>query len=515
MDPELNPTTTNNSLMYQAIEDDKLEDLKLLLENGINVNEPIIRAGKYAGFTALHIACMKNKDDMVELLVNDYKADVNAMCADGTQPIHLACFYAQIDYKVSLFDEYEEEITGIKTIEILVEANTNVDAKFGQEIFLKHVKDREWCPDFGEKMPLVAYAVIYCKPWIISLLKKVNVDIISLANKTLLMYAVESECDRYIPDIMSNVEDPGLMDKLINHRDDDDVPLTHYPLHPKKFGKFRYLKRFAGTGGVQVNSYFFSKLSSWGADMYALINNDPATFLPNLLAYRSSTILMLALPYYTSMSLSRVLYYATLPIDENSEHLINTNSERKRLNYLKSIRSDQKRCIAIVIKDLVLRSLFRSPVPEQQVKLMDELIASDEYFRKIVDDFKKDFIEKEFQERFIEFGDNKMTMHYFLMQVFDDKKLKVLAREENLPDALDKVIRQSNNIPRFLFYEIYQNPIKIRIINAKERLRLLKNLKKISSLREAIPLPFEVVLDIVEYLNNNQLNAFIRAFYSS
>ncbi|CAG5093567.1 Protein of unknown function [Cotesia congregata] len=55
MDPELNPTTAGNSPMYQAIEEDKLEDLILLLKNGMDVNEPIITTGEFAGFTALHM----------------------------------------------------------------------------------------------------------------------------------------------------------------------------------------------------------------------------------------------------------------------------------------------------------------------------------------------------------------------------------------------------------------------------------------------------------------------------
>ncbi|CAG5074902.1 Protein of unknown function [Cotesia congregata] len=468
----------------------------LIPQNGINVNEPIITSGEFAGFTALHVACMKNKDDLVELLVNNYKADVNAMAADGTEPIHLACFYVPLDGQRDMRFIIR---TGIKTIKILVEANANVNAKFGEGIFSKHVKNRKWCPDFGDKIPLVAYAVIYDKPLIIGLLKKVNVDIISLKNKTLLMYLVEQRCELFISDIMSNVEDPELMDKLMNHRDDDDdVPLSHYPLHPKQYGKFQYVKHFVLDDYDYFESDFFSELSNWGADMHALINNDPITFLPNLLAYRSCPMLEDLLPYYTSMSLPRVLYYATLPVDENSEHLIKTNSNRERLTYLERIRRNQKECIAIVLKDLVFRSEFRSPVPEQEAKLMDELIAKDEYFRKIVDDFKRNFIEKEFQERFIEFGDNKMTMYDLFKQVFDDKKVKLLAREENLLDALDEIVWQKVNVTRFLYSDIYREPIKLRIKNAKERVRLVENLKKISSLREAIPLPFEVVLDIVD-----------------
>ncbi|XP_044591783.1 uncharacterized protein LOC123269921 isoform X1 [Cotesia glomerata] len=515
MDPELNPSTastTSNSQMYQAVQDHKLEDIKLLLENGKDVNEPIITTGEFAGFTALHVACMDtghNDYEVVDLLVNKCKADVNVMAADGTQPIHLACFYETPDG--ALEDRFKQFVSF--KITILVKANANVNTEFGQEVFSKHVKDMKWCPDFGDKMPLVAYTIIYDKPSIIFHLKKINVDIISLTNKTLLMYAVENECYAHISIIMSNVEDPELMDKLINHRDNDDVPLTHYPFHPKKYGKFRYhyMTMFAD---LYMNPTFIFDLSSWGADMYALINNDPATFLPNLSAYKSCPMLLeYSLPYYTSMSLSKVLYYATLPIDERPEHSVCYDTEVQRNNYLAQIRENREDCIAIALKDLVFRVAFRLPVPEGEIKLMDELIASDGNLREIANDYKINFIEKELKDHFIEFDDNKMTMYDFLMQVFDDKKLKFLARKENLLHALDEVFNLTSD--DYSFYESYYNPIKNRIKDAKERLRLLEKLKKISSLRKAIPLPFEVVLEIVGNLNNKHLNVFIKAFYTS
>ncbi|XP_044591548.1 uncharacterized protein LOC123269778 [Cotesia glomerata] len=511
MDLELNPTTADNSLMYQAIEDDKLEDLKLLLENGMDVNEPIITTGEFAGFTALHVACMKNKDHLVELLVFDYNADVNAMAADGTQPIHLACFYEPVfDISTWVYNPKKP----IHKIRSLVTANANVNAEFGQEIFSKHVKDEKWCPDFGDKMPIVAYIIIYDKPIIMCLFEKVNLNTISLTNKTLLMYAIEYNRDLYISDVMKNVKDPELRDKLINHRDNDDIPLTHYPFHPEKYGKFRYHE------STLFVDYFFEEnfipdLLKLGADIYALINNNPATFLPNLSAYRGcTTLLEYALPYYTSMSLSRVLYYATLPIDENSEHLISYKSDRERLFYLVNIRRNQKDCIAIALRDLVLRSAFRLPVSGEEIKLMDQLIASDENLREIINDFKINFIEKELKECFIKFGDYKMTMYDFSMQVFDSKKLKLLAREEDLINVLSKFFEEKIKTSSHSYFTVIKKRIKIRIVDAQIRLDLLQLLKTIPSLREAIPLPFEVVLDIVEYLNNIQLFVLINAFYS-
>ncbi|CAG5092208.1 Protein of unknown function [Cotesia congregata] len=146
---------------------------------------------------------------------------------------------------------------------------------------------------------------------------------------------------------------------------------------------------------------------------------------------------------------------------------------------------------------------------------MDKLISSDENLRQIINDFKINFIEKELQKCFIEFGNYKMTMYDFFMHVFDPKKLKLLAREEDLPDALSKVFKKILETSSHFYYLLFEKPIKLRIEDARIKLKLLEYLEKISSLRVAIPLPFELVLDIVEYLNIIHLYMFMQAFYSS
>ncbi|CAG5082731.1 Protein of unknown function [Cotesia congregata] len=158
-------------------------------------------------------------------------------------------------------------------------------------------------------------------------------------------------------------------------------------------------------------------------------------------------------------------------------------------------------CIKIALKDLVFRGLFRLPVPEEEIKLMNELIASDENLRKIVNDYKKNLIE--LQDHFIEFGDYKMTSFDFIMLVFDDKKVKFLARNENLWVAVYMEI-----FPRHMYsgnfspFRIHYDQIRIRIEDIEERLRHLKNLKKISSLRKAIPLPFELFQTVKIAISN-------------
>ncbi|CAG5093886.1 Protein of unknown function [Cotesia congregata] len=223
----------------------------------MDVNQPIITTGEFAGFTALHVACMENEIELVRLLIENYGADVNATAADGTQPILLACFYEKCHDDLC---EYPEN----STTGILAHAKANNDIEFGQEILSKHFKNRHWYNDFGDKIPLVAYLVLNDESEKADFFKECNVNIISLTNKSLLMYLVEMDRSFTIEKLMLFVKDPLLKDKLINHRDDYDVPLSHYPFHPKKYGNFRcHRDTVFGTTGYN----FFMELLKSGADI--------------------------------------------------------------------------------------------------------------------------------------------------------------------------------------------------------------------------------------------------------
>ncbi|CAG5088933.1 Protein of unknown function [Cotesia congregata] len=60
-------------------------------EDKIINNAPIETIGPFAGYTALHIACMNGDEEFIRLLVEDYHENVNAVADDGAQPIHFAC----------------------------------------------------------------------------------------------------------------------------------------------------------------------------------------------------------------------------------------------------------------------------------------------------------------------------------------------------------------------------------------------------------------------------------------
>ena len=63
---------------------DSAEVSRLLME-GVPVNSK----GRN-GFTALHEACLQNRSDIVEILLN-YMPDINQTDDEGNTPLHLAC----------------------------------------------------------------------------------------------------------------------------------------------------------------------------------------------------------------------------------------------------------------------------------------------------------------------------------------------------------------------------------------------------------------------------------------
>ncbi|CAG5102356.1 Protein of unknown function [Cotesia congregata] len=359
----------------------------------------------------------------------------NVTAADGTRPIHLACFYERHRKVIGI----NSTLTYDGIIRTLVQANANTDAD-----------------------------------------------------------ALESAHDEvYMKYIEKLFKDPT---KLINHCDNDGVPATHYLFHPKQYGNCRY---FGPETFHIINprtSKFIYNLILYGADIYALINNDPATFLPNLTAYKScSGLLKAILPYYTDMSLSRVLYYATLPIDENSDDLYRPHPTDyvERSRYLAKIRIRRQESIQVAIEDLVLRRSLRLFVPDEEMKLMDKLIATDENIRRIVNDYKINFIEKELKNVFIKLSGKELTIHDLLMQIYDNKKLMILARDK----SFQRVWSESTYLIRHWDFKLLYMSSKLRINRF--------------NVREAIPLPYELILDIVEYLNNEELDIFISAFYNS
>jgi len=77
------------SAIESAVESGELVDLKILLENGADVNKKIKVDWIPSGWTPLHYASFSGRDEIAKILI-EHRADVNAKASSGLTPLHFA-----------------------------------------------------------------------------------------------------------------------------------------------------------------------------------------------------------------------------------------------------------------------------------------------------------------------------------------------------------------------------------------------------------------------------------------
>ncbi len=102
---------TPEMLLQNAIKDGRLDDVRVLIDNGVNINQPFSQ-----GVTPLHTAVINNQENIVAVLL---QAGAVVDAKDATTqatPLHLAALYGR---------------EGIATLLIQHGANINAVMKFG------------------------------------------------------------------------------------------------------------------------------------------------------------------------------------------------------------------------------------------------------------------------------------------------------------------------------------------------------------------------------------------------
>ncbi|XP_044592922.1 uncharacterized protein LOC123270842 [Cotesia glomerata] len=464
-------------------------------EDKIIKNEPIKTTGPFAGYTALHIACMDGDIELVEVLVENYHANVNAVADDGSQPIHLACLF-------------EREMSGI-LIDILLRAGANVNAEIEQKLFEKYFSRKRWCSDFGNKMTLLTFAILHDinAVFVLSLIRgKANLKVKSLENKTLLMYAIENEDISIALSLIEEVKDH----EWINARDSGGYPATHYILNPKNLENNRYLDNENELVDDLGAALLISNLLDAGADVNATINDDPNTLLLNIAARNCFPLtLEHLLPYHDNISKSTALHYILRPlITPQTESSI----DRKRTS------------IKLILKDLIYRRTFGLFVPEDEKISMDKLIAEDINLRELAHAYEKNIIHGELKTKVLKYDDKSITYYDFIMSCCDDKQLRLIVKNKSLIDAFENTFpnpalptftREFMIHPNFSDYSMdsfnadyffFRKQISIRIEKTSRRLEQLEALKRVKNLRKAIPLPYELIKERKKRLDINKHN---------
>ncbi|CAG5073894.1 Protein of unknown function [Cotesia congregata] len=138
---------------------------------------------------------------------------------------------------------------------------------------------------------------------------------------------------------------------------------------------------------------------------------------------------------------------------------------------------------------------------------MDQLIAKDTEIRKLVEDIQEDIINT---SKIIPYSDS-MTVYDLVIKVFNKRSLKMLVKnDKSIQDYIDffrsNFGKQYNRF--WLFHAMFG-----KIQDAYKRRKIMEKVQNIPQLKKVIPLPYEVILMIIEYFDNDNLKNFVNSFY--
>ncbi|XP_044585387.1 uncharacterized protein LOC123265633 [Cotesia glomerata] len=450
---------------------------------GGDINASLRKTGPQAGYTALHFAFLSKNDtfnlEILEKWIKTYGANVNCVGADGAQPIHLACLKGN-SYEVGM----------------LLKSGADANAEFTKELVEKYEssKDWKWSDEFNKMTLFVFYSINVDFCILRTLLRySVNVGITGKNNKTLLMHGAEIASMKHL-NLFTEEWGNKCKPEFINARDDYGRHAIHYLLPNEKFGEFRY----ARTDPIY---HLLWELMEAGADINAMIDNDPDTLLLNRVAYRCEYdtlegFLKLLYPYPAE---GRPLHYCMIPVDP--EKFVEDSDDRR------TFEIERNRCFKLILETYTLRREFGIFVHEEDIKLMDQLIAKDTEVRKLVEDIQEDVINT---YKIIPFSDS-MTVYDLVIKVFNKRSLKLLVKN-------DKRVQDYADFFRSNFGKQYDHfwlflAMSGKIQDAYKRRKIMEKVEEISQLKKVIPLPYEVILMIIEYFDNDNLKNFVNSFY--
>jgi len=105
--PQINVNYQNNDgeiPFYIVCYKGYIDIVKVLLnDERVNVNKP------NAGWTPFYSACYKGHIDIVKLLLNDNRVDINKANNDGSTPFYSACDNGRIEIVKLLFDVLNDQ----------------------------------------------------------------------------------------------------------------------------------------------------------------------------------------------------------------------------------------------------------------------------------------------------------------------------------------------------------------------------------------------------------------------
>lgn len=469
-----------HSSIYIALKNEWYWVVDYLLSRGDHF-DAVNFSGKFAGFTALHHACLEeNKDSLVLKLLKIYEVNPSVQACDGIEAIQLAAFLGRFDI-----------------VKILLNFGVSIDTELSFSLFKKYgVESQNWSLGFEEKMTLFTYIVLnneytspYSYPTALFLLHEPTLSIHDSNNRTLLMYGIENE--RWIP-MMSMLQ--KLNEQELNRRDDFGYTAIHLILA-------KMIDKQYQMDGPEVKedlSCWLQMLIQYGADVNVMINGDPASLPIHIAAYHgfyTSMMLLLEVQPIFFSSLARPLFYFTKGLEDfNARDDQDENSHR----FLIATR-DQ------IIEDILLKCFFKYPVHSEEVKLMDQLVKKDSDVKELVkrfDDKCKDF-NSDLKKLKAVFGDQEMSLYDVVTA--PQKKYFEVAKGQKSPLTID--FSFSNRLKKLSTFA------KSRLERSEERIQILEKWQHVATpMIKSLLLPYDCLLYIVECMTNQDLENLIEAY---
>ncbi|XP_044592060.1 uncharacterized protein LOC123270182 [Cotesia glomerata] len=443
--------------LIHALRDNDINNFEEILNDGFDVNQ-VLPGFNYREYVLLHLACIFNKVAIIDILINKYQADVNLVTKYGAQPIHLTIL-------ICMDGDCE-------AIRLLLEAGADPNAEFTFEMISVLVTNYSWPDEFGDKLSFASYAAVEDKTELFELLTNYGADVTvrTKDNKTLLMVALENENYRTARVIVDKFLNS--YPELINVRDNQDKNILDYVFNDRVCLKYRYSGRqlnYLNEIVMVIYYYYYYSKENYDERM----NNDGYTELCNTASYRGvSQLVSNLLRCNPSRTGSKALSNALLPIRDTDN-----------LFYWYSFYPEEE------IETIKLE------IERRKLNTVD--------YRKKIQDFECKVIYGLLKETVFKYGKKRETLYNLAAKIFNDRTVKPLAKSNKLIKCLNKYQ------PRDGTLQIIVDQMRIRLDSVNKRIRLLEESKKLSKINCIIPLPYEIILDIYEYLSNYELRNFI------
>ncbi|XP_044590480.1 putative ankyrin repeat protein RF_0381 [Cotesia glomerata] len=393
-----------NPVLHLAIYCREYDVIDRLLKLGADPHAVTTKKG-YEGYTTFHIACLHGTDKLVKLLITEYQVNINAVAADGVQPIYLAVFRRSMTI-----------------IRFLIHNFANLNAEINEVIFKKFHENKEWRSDFGDKISLLTYSLLYDFEDLFKLLIECGVDWrIKFSGKTLLMLAVTKyswDAFAYMVSKMSKKE--------INYRDNSGFTALHYLYKDQTVENYRH-----GLVNEELKCKILERLFNAGADINLSINGDSSTMIVNLAAkYHDYNVLKFLLPRQKFLPISQPLYYALFS-NRGGNLLDHNNLDRF------------KTTIDVIVQNIKIKIKMGFPVLADEIDRMNNMIP--EYFSRKQSDWKiyEDQIQEELNKlrnEVIIVRDKKVCLLRILTK--QNGKLRQFVRNKVLIEAWESYLRR-------------------------------------------------------------------------